>query len=829
MEIVSFPGIDRLRPSREKAGAQRRAWQSLVIILGICCLTLTVLTPALAGDGALDPSFDPGAGVASSPMLWGRTNYTDFTGKWLITGSFKHLGGYDRAGIARMLADGSVDPNFNAAVASYGPGTGFVNQVILLSPGDANSQILIGGDFVIDSNSGPYYGLARLNHDGTVDSSFTHVFSTGDGINALTRQSDGKLYVGGYGLQVNGYPGASFYLLRLDANGNVDPTYPMRSAPGGMVYAIWPDSGAAGQIRLFGDIPRFGDPQHLDHMLLLGADGNTILQRIGDEVVNGTIIYMTWQGSNIIIAGAFTQVYDSTSGTWKEMNRIARLLPTGGLDPTFNIGTGANGHIKRVTVSGGLLMLNGNFTSFNGAPCGRMVALNATNGAVMNTFGTGADDRIWNVFRQDDGTWTVMGAFQNFNGSARQCLASLATDLSLSTQFQSFTIDYQPTSAVVYAMQQSPQGTYIAGAMSQYGGKLHRRVARLTYDAKPDQTFLDGMGGHVVYSLATQLEDGKLLVAGHFGQGEGYVSCTSLARLNLDGTMDLGFRPVLAKANGAIPDLYLVQEAWDGSGHIYVGGDFAAVADATLVMQARSGLARLNADGTLDGTFTFNPGSMPGLSNIMITLVGDDTGGSFPVAGKATYLGSTCGFAARLLHDGSLDPSFANGPSPVPHVVIFNGEVKCATGEGGIILGGEFTQILDGVTNPARNRLARFSDDGILDPTYNPAGPDGPIYAVTTQWYTNKIIIGGLFTTVNGVARNNLARLKADGSLDPSFDPGAGPDDAVHVIQWNWYTQKALIGGAFSTYAGVNRSRIAQIFASDVSFNAAIPLLLLFD
>jgi hypothetical protein len=247
---------------------------------------------------------------------------------------------------------------------------------------------------------------------------------------------------------------------------------------------------------------------------------------------------------------------------------------------------------------------------------------------------------------------------------------------------------------------------------------------------------------------------------------------------------------------------------------------------------ARSGLVRLNSNGTLDNTFTFNPASMPGLTNIIITHAGDYGGGSFEVAGKATYNSATCGFLARLLHDGSLDTTYANGPSPVPHVVIFNGELKGGTGNertGQLTLGGEFTQILDGVTNPPRNRLARFSADGILDTSFVPAGPDGPIYAMTGQYPSDKILIGGLFTTVNGVARNNLARLKADGSLDPSFDPGAGPNDAVYAIQYDSYNRRALIGGAFSTYAGVGRSRIAGVVATNVYFNAAIPLLLLSD
>ena len=76
---------------------------------------------------------------------------------------------------------------------------------------------------------------------------------------------------------------------------------------------------------------------------------------------------------------------------------------------------------------------------------------------------------------------------------------------------------------------------------------------------------------------------------------------------------------------------------------------------------------------------------------------------------------------------------------------------------------------------------------------------------------TDKIIIGGDFTAYNGVGRNHIARLKWDGSLDPSFDPGTGTNGPVYAILYNSQDQKAVIGGTFTTYNGVNRRGIAKI------------------
>src|SRR6266566_3081140 len=42
-----------------------------------------------------------------------------------------------------------------------------------------------------------------------------------------------------------------------------------------------------------------------------------------------------------------------------------------------------------------------------------------------------------------------------------------------------------------------------------------------------------------------------------------------------------------------------------------------------------------------------------------------------------------------------------------------------------------------------------------------------------------RILIGGLFTTVNGSNRNYVARFNGDGTLDSSFDPGVGENGPV--------------------------------------------------
>ncbi len=99
--------------------------------------------------------------------------------------------------------------------------------------------------------------------------------------------------------------------------------------------------------------------------------------------------------------------------------------------------------------------------------------------------------------------------------------------------------------------------------------------------------------------------------------------------------------------------------------------------------------------------------------------------------------------------------------------------------DGKLVIAGGFAKV-NGI---ARRNIARLNSDGSLDVTFDPAGStDGSIAQVIRQPADGKfIIVGGAtdagggtpFSTVNGTARNNIARLNANGSLDASFDPGA--------------------------------------------------------
>ncbi|OYU74026.1 MAG: hypothetical protein CFE32_19125, partial [Alphaproteobacteria bacterium PA3] len=109
-------------------------------------------------------------------------------------------------------------------------------------------------------------------------------------------------------------------------------------------------------------------------------------------------------------------------------------------------------------------------------------------------------------------------------------------------------------------------------------------------------------------------------------------------------------------------------------------------------------------------------------------------------------------------------------------------------------------------------------------PTFKPGSidPTGSVQTLVVQ-PDGKILVGGSFATINGVARNRVARLNADGTLDTTFDPGAGANSTVNAITV-LDDGRLLIGGSFSSVDNVSRNGVARLSttgALDRSFGSA--------
>lgn len=90
-----------------------------------------------------------------------------------------------------------------------------------------------------------------------------------------------------------------------------------------------------------------------------------------------------------------------------------------------------------------------------------------------------------------------------------------------------------------------------------------------------------------------------------------------------------------------------------------------------------------------------------------------------------------------------------------------------------------------------------------------PSGVEGYVDALAVQ-YDGKILVGGGFTAVNNIARQNLARLNTDGSLDVTWNPGV--DGRIYAFQVTRDT--IYVAGCFNVIGGQLRAGLAALDAT---------------
>ena len=355
-------------------------------------------------------------------------------------------------------------------------------------------------------------------------------------------------------------------------------------------------------------------------------------------------------------------------------------------------------------------------------------------------------------------------------------------------------LSFDPDSGVngpVNAIVAQPNGKLLIG------GSFTARIARLNGDGSADNTFNAGTNfpGSAVQDIALQ-PDGKILVM---------VDNFRLLRLNATGISDTQFRADIGDHFTPIDYTTILALALQPDGKILVAGytthyvidpDCPYYPNCYEDFYTAYFVVRLQSGGSRDTSFSAGLGG-PAYA---IALRADGKviiGGSF-----ATVNGTNRNAIARLNANGGLDSTFNPGTGA-------NGIVSSVAlqPEGQVLIGGSFTS----VNGTNCQGIARLNANGSLDSSFNPrTGVSGTVSSVALQ-PDGKVLIGGSFTNVNNTNRNNIARLNANGSLDGSFNPGTGANGSVLSVA-SQSDGKVLIGGNFTTVNGVWRSRVARLY-----------------
>ncbi|MCU0780608.1 MAG: Ig-like domain-containing protein [Akkermansiaceae bacterium] len=268
------------------------------------------------------------------------------------------------------------------------------------------------------------------------------------------------------------------------------------------------------------------------------------------------------------------------------------------------------------------------------------------------------------------------------------------------------------------------------------------------------------------------------------------------------GDVDPLFNPNVYGGGGGILAPNVIGTALQPDGRVLLGGtNFSQVGGV-----ARSNLARVNADGTLDTAW--NPSPTGGIVASLAAL--ED--GRVLIGGTFTAIGGLNTPRLALVNpDGTVNGNYAPAP---------NGSVASIwpMDNGKVLIGGEFGY----VGGHARARVARLNANGSVDTTFDAGAiPNGWLYTVVAQ-PDGKVLIAGWFTSVNGTARTHLARLSTGGALDTAFNPLVNDEVRVVALQRDG---KILLGGKFTQVGGQPRNRIARLNADgtlDAAFNPAV-------
>lgn len=733
------------------------------------CLTALLLNhgflvpaPALGQTpGQVDPSFAAGSIVNGSVRALAPAG----DGKLWVAGDFTTVQGAARNRIARLLADGSADPSFD-------PGTGVNGSVYALATLE-DGKILIAGRFS-QYNGSACGSIARLNSDGSLDSSFVSGTGTLGTLYSLAVQEDGKILVGGLFTTFNDT--ARGRVARLHPDGSLDTAFVPGSNLSATVFAVaaQPD----GKVLVGGNFTSFNGTAR-SRIARLNTDGSLDtdfdpgfgLTNLSTSRV--TAIALQSDG-RILIGGEFTS-YDGNA-----RGRVARIHADGSLDTSFDPGAGANGQVNALVLQqDGRVLIAGAFTACAGQPCGRIARLDS-DGGLDSGFqaGEGADDSILALAVQTDGSILAGGDFLQCSDRMSVRLARFDAQGEVDPDFVAgFGFD-----TGIHAIALQADGKILVGGdFSRFGKTLRGRLARLHADGSLDAGFDPGAGADgLVRAIAVQ-PDGRVLIAGNFTHYDD-TERNRLARLHPDGSLDTSFNPGNLAA-GELRSLVLLP-----AGGVLVAGRITNPQGTAI-----TGVARLHADGSRDPGFEYGSGADASIYGLAVQEDGKLlVGGSF-----RNYHGAARPMLARLLANGTLDTGFIPGVA----ASFFHYSTVVPQADGKTIVAGSISSFPD---------LNRLLPNGSRDEAFvSTNGTNSGINAVTLQT-DGRILIAGYFTSYGSTPRHRIARVNPDGSLDTSFDPGPGADQQVLALAVQ-PDGGVLLGGDFTTCGGAARRHLARL------------------
>ena len=397
------------------------------ITYSIFILVTLLLAPhakAAFSDGTFDQTFDTQLGIDSG-YIQAIKPLPD--SKILIAGNFQSFNGIVHNRIARLYQDGKLDTSFHTIKGA----DNVITHILIQS----DKKILVGGLFSSYASSNSKRYLARLNEDGTLDSTFTPAAMQSAPALFLL-QPNGKIIVGG------GFFTPKRGLLRLNTNGTRDTTFnPGTGVVGGVESGvIQPD----GKVLIGGNFTSYnGTPRN--RIARVNSDGSLDASFDPGTGANFKVQAIALQSDGKILVGGGTTI-GSTIPSYNSVTvtKLIRLNSDGSLDTSFDPGSGtqanliANNTINSITIQeDGKILIGGKFSSYNGTPRNRIARVNS-DGSLDASFdpGTGAEisyptfySYVQPVVIDNSKKLLIGGSFNSYNAISCKNIVRLTSTL----------------------------------------------------------------------------------------------------------------------------------------------------------------------------------------------------------------------------------------------------------------------------------------------------------------------------------------------------------------------------------------------------------------
>jgi uncharacterized delta-60 repeat protein len=409
-------------------------------------------------DGSVDNSFVIGTGFNNTV----RTIQLQSDGKILVGGSFTSYSGITNPSVILLNQDGSKNTSFNSG--AFGVGVGRTITAVLTQ---SNGNILIGGNqdtynniravgMAVLSSDGNYNQqrryIARLNVDGTIDSTFNSVSGFNGSVSGVTIQPDGKVLVAGSFTSYSGI--TSNRLARLNSDGSYDTTFSVN--PGFNTSATTVSLVSNNYVLVGGDFTSYSGisttrlvqlgitslpTTNANGIIRLNTDGSVDNSFVIGTGFDNQVLSIGLQSDGKIIAGGAFSSYSGVS-----RNRFIRLNTDGSIDNSFVIGTGFNGTVQSIQIqSDSKILVGGNYTSYSGVSRNNFIRLN-TNGSVDTSFviGAGFNSSINDIKLQPNAKILVGGQYTSYDSNVYNRFIRL-DGYDSQTKYNVVNIDYNGT------------------------------------------------------------------------------------------------------------------------------------------------------------------------------------------------------------------------------------------------------------------------------------------------------------------------------------------------------------------------------------------------